>query len=74
VGFRIDPCGFVWVFSFCGLALVVSVYILGVLRSALRFLIKSSYLSKKEKEKKKGESVGRRKELWVVPVCIMWTI
>jgi hypothetical protein len=54
VGFRIDPCGFVWVFSFCGLALVVSVYILGVLRSALRFLIKSSYLSKKEKEKKKG--------------------
>jgi hypothetical protein len=42
--FRVDPCGFVWVFSFCGLALVVSVYTPGVLRDALRFLIKSSYL------------------------------
>jgi hypothetical protein len=45
--FRVDPCGFVWVFSFCGLALVVSVYTPGVLMGALRFLIKSSYLSKK---------------------------
>jgi hypothetical protein len=48
-GFRVDPCGFVWVFSFCGLALVVSVYTFGVLRGVLRFLIKSSYLSKKKK-------------------------
>jgi hypothetical protein len=49
------------------------VYTLCVLRSAFHFLIKSSYLSKKKK-KKMVESVGRRKELWVVPVCIMWTI
>jgi hypothetical protein len=26
-GFRVDHYGFVWVFSFCGLALVVLVYI-----------------------------------------------
>jgi hypothetical protein len=31
-------------FFFCGLALVVPVYILGVLRGALRFLINLSYL------------------------------
>jgi len=48
-GFRVDPCGFVWVFSFCELALVVPMYTLGVLRGALRFLIKSSYLKKKKK-------------------------
>jgi hypothetical protein len=41
-GFRVDPCGFVWVFSFCGLALLVPVYTPGVLRGNLRFLIKSS--------------------------------
>jgi hypothetical protein len=46
-GFRVDPCGFVWVFSFCGLALVVPVCTPGVLRGALNFLIKSSYFSKK---------------------------
>jgi hypothetical protein len=47
-GFRVDHYGFVWVFSFCGLALVVFVYTLGVLMSVLRFLIKSSYLIKKK--------------------------
>jgi len=35
-------------FSFCGLALVVPMYTPGVLRGALRFLIKSYYLSKKK--------------------------
>lgn len=35
--FRVDTCGFVWAFSFCGLALVVPVYTLGVLKDALRF-------------------------------------
>jgi hypothetical protein len=48
-GFRVDPCGFVWVFSFCGLALMVPVYTPGVLKCALHFLIKSSSLSKKKK-------------------------
>jgi hypothetical protein len=42
-GFRVDPCGFGWVFFFCGLALLVPVYTPGVLRGALRFLRKSSY-------------------------------
>jgi hypothetical protein len=46
--------GFCLGFSFCGLAWVVSVYTLCVLRGAFRFLIKSSYLSKKEKRKKNG--------------------
>jgi hypothetical protein len=35
-------------FSFCGLALVVPVYTPGVLKGALRFFIKFSYLSKKK--------------------------
>jgi len=42
-------------FSFCGLALVVPVYTPGVLRGALSFLIKSSYLSKKT---------------WIAPLCV----
>jgi hypothetical protein len=36
-GFRVDPCGFVWVFSFCGLALVVPVYTSGVLGAPYSF-------------------------------------
>jgi hypothetical protein len=69
LGVIVAPCGF-WVlgvilvglfglfffiFSFCGLALVVPVYTPGVLRGALSFLIKSSYLSKKT---------------WIAPLCV----
>jgi hypothetical protein len=50
---RVSALGCSWGFClgifFCGLALAVPVYILGVLRGALRFLINLSYLSKKIK-------------------------
>jgi hypothetical protein len=36
-GFRVDPRGFVWVFSFCGPALVVSVYTSSVIGASCAF-------------------------------------
>jgi hypothetical protein len=49
VGFRVGSYGFLWVFLFYGLALAVPVYTPSVLRGALRFYIKFSYLSKKSR-------------------------
>jgi hypothetical protein len=71
VGFEfkgLGPCGFVWV-SFCGLVLVVPVYIPYVLMGALRFLIKLFLLIKKKENESNGKGTTI---IFLLPLILGW--